>query len=220
MTEARTDAEEKPAISEVLRERLRAIDALDATIDLERRAEYTTEAGWHVDARGIELAVETAGAPRLNGPFAIAKDLLRAYKFTPQWLIRGYFDPEAPLENRPMLLRAQFLWVRFELGVRVNAVIDEERDGDAGPEHAWGYRYHTLAGHLERGEITFEVIKQQTSGVVRFRIHSFSQTGHIDNILYRIGFRVVGRYLQRRFAQDSLRNMRRMVHAQMERAPN
>ena len=110
-----------------------------------------------------------------------------------------------------MLLTARFLWLRFELGVRVNRVIDETRQPEGLAERVWGYSYHTLAGHMERGEITFEIIKRLDTGSVRFRIHSFSQTGHIANWFHRFGFWLVGRRLQRRFAEQSLSNMRRLV---------
>ncbi len=80
---------------------------------------------------------------------------------------------------------------------------------------ARGLARGTLAGHPERGEITFELVKQQATGAVAFRIHSFSQTGHIANLLHRIGFRLVGRRLQRRFAEESLANMQRVVGAEV-----
>jgi uncharacterized protein (UPF0548 family) len=82
----------------------------------------------------------------------------------------------------------------------------------------WGYSYQTLLGHLERGEITFEIIKQIDTGAVAFRISSFSQTGHIANLMHRIGFRIVGRRLQRRFAEESLHNMQRMVAEKLVRS--
>ena len=88
---------------------------------------------------------------------------------------------------------------------------DETRPIDDGSEYVWGYSYQTLAGHLERGEITFEIVKRLDTGAITFRIHSFSQTGHIANWVHRIGFRLVGRRLQQRFAEESLRNMRQLV---------
>ena len=110
-----------------------------------------------------------------------------------------------------MLLTATYLWMTFELPVRVSRVIDERRESTSGAEQVWGYSYQTLAGHLERGEITFEIIKTVGTGSVRFRIASFSQTNHIANLVHRIGFRFVGRRLQARFAVESLQNMQRLV---------
>ncbi len=193
------------------RARLAEIAALEPTVDVSRRDEYLTEAGWNVDAREIALLDESPGDPESHGAFAVACEVLRAYRFTPRRLIHGVFDPEAPLLERPMLLHARFLWMRFELGVRVSRVLDETRNRDGVTERVWGYSYRTLAGHLERGEITFEVAKRRNTGEVMFRIHSYSQTDHIDNWFYRFGFWLVGRRLQRRFAEESLTNMREIV---------
>ncbi len=190
---------------------LEKIATMEPTIDLTKRDDYVATKGWHIDARQAALLGESPGEPEPGGAFAAACDILRRYAFPPPSLIRGAFDPGAPLDNRAMLLTATYLWMRFELPVRVSRVIDATRDGSHGAERVWGYSYQTLAGHLERGEITFEIVKQLATGGVTFRIQSFSQTGHIANLIYRIGFRLVGRRLQRRFAEESLRNMQRLV---------
>ena len=154
------------AIDDALRARLAEIDALEPTIDLSKRDEYLGAEGWNVDAREIALPAESPGPPEPDGVFSAAVEILQDYSFTPQRLISGRFDPSAPLEQRPMLLSARFLWIRLEFGVRINRVVDETRDGDDGPEQVWGYSYHTLAGHLERGEITFEVVKVIATGAM------------------------------------------------------
>lgn len=206
---------ETRAIDDALRARLREIEALESSIDLTKRDEYLTAEGWNVDAREIALPDESPGPPEPDGSFAAAVDILKAYSFTPQRLITGRFDPATPLEQRSMLLSARFLWIRLELGVRINRVLDHTRDGHDGTEQVWGYSYHTLKGHLERGEITFEVVKVLETGAMAFRIHSFSQTGHIANWFYRLGFRIVGRHLQKRFAEQSLENMQAQVVARV-----
>ncbi len=217
MNESHTAAES--LLEQRLRVRLAEIAALESTVDLTKRDSYVAADGWNVDAREIALPSEAPGEPTARGTFAVASDILRAYTFTPQRLVRGAFDSEAPLLERPMLLTARFLWVRLELGVRVGRVIDETRQIDGVSERVWGYSYHTLAGHLERGEITFEIAKRLDTGVVKFRIHSFSQTGHIANWFYRIGFQLVGRRLQRRFAEESLTNMQRLVVSALQPSP-
>jgi Domain of unknown function (DUF1990) len=207
-------------IDERLLARLAEVGRMEPTIDLTKRDTFVAAAGWHVDAREIDLPAETPGKPLARGTVAIAREILTQYSFPPPRLIRGRFDPAAPLDGRAMLLTASFLWLRFELPVRVSRVIDETRvDADGTEVNAWGYSYQTLAGHLERGEITFEIIKTIATGAVRFRIHSFSQTGHIDNVIYRLGFRLVGRRLQARFARESLLNMRQLVSASLQREP-
>lgn len=202
-------------LDEKLAKRLAEIGLMEPTIDLAKRDSFIAAAGWHVDAREAPLPSEDPGPPVNDGPFAAACAILAQYKFPPARLIRGRFDPAAPLANRAMLLTARYLWMTFELPVRVSRVIDITREGRDGTEYAWGYSYQTLAGHLERGEITFEIVKQITTGAVAFRIHSFSQSGHIANLIYRIGFRLVGRRLQRRFAEESLKNMQLLVGARV-----
>ncbi|MES3034338.1 MAG: DUF1990 family protein [Gemmatimonadota bacterium] len=202
-----------PPLDEKLAKRLAEIGLMEPTIDLTKRDSFVAAAGWHLDAREAPLPSEEPGPPMKDGPFAAACAILTQYTFPPSRLIRGRFDPAAPLANRAMLLTARFLWMTFELPVRVSRVIDLTRDGRDGKEYAWGYSYQTLAGHLERGEITFEIVKQLATGAVAFRIHSFSQTGHIANLVHRVGFRIVGRRLQQRFAEESLRNMQLQVGA-------
>ncbi|RZK23681.1 MAG: DUF1990 family protein, partial [Hymenobacter sp.] len=144
--------------------------------------------------------------------FAAAQALLRRYTFPPPGLITGIFDPSVPLENRVMLLRARFLGFSFWFGVRVSGVTDEAaRPTPAGPERVWGYGYRTLEGHFERGQIDFAIHKNLATGAVQFGIHAVSQTGHIRNPFYWLGFKLFGRGLQRRFARESLARMRRLV---------
>lgn len=204
---------ERLPLDERIIARLAEIGVMEPTVDLAKRDSYVAASGWNVDAREAPLLSEPPGPPLADGSFGAACDILTQYSFPPSRLIRGTFDPMAPLANRAMLLTATYLWLRFELPVRVSRVIDTQRHGPKGAERAWGYSYQTLAGHIERGEITFEIIKNEASGDVVFRIHSFSQTGHISNIINRLGFRLVGRRLQRRFAEQSLLNMQRLVAA-------
>ncbi len=206
-----TVTRERGPLDDKLLARLAAISHMEATIDLAQRDQYVADAGWNVDAREVPLPDEPPGAPLTDGAFAAARTILEQYAFAPPRLIRGAFDPAAPLDGRAMLLTATYLWMTFELPVRVSRVIDTERTGPDGTSRVWGYSYQTLAGHIERGEITFEIIKHLASGAVTFRIHSFSQTGHIPNLIHRIGFRIVGRRLQKRFATESLQNMQRLV---------
>jgi uncharacterized protein (UPF0548 family) len=211
---------ESGPIDERLLAQLAAIGRMEPTVDLTKRDSYVAAAGWNVDAREIALPAEEPGPPTVHGSFAAAREILTEYSFPPPALIRGRFDPDAPLDGRAMLLNARFLWMRFELPVRVSRVIDDARLEHDGASQVWGYSYQTLEGHMERGEITFEIIKTLASGAVRFRIHSFSQTGQIPNLVYRVGFRFVGRRLQARFARESLRNMQALVSARLQAARN
>ena len=189
--------------------RLAALGKLALNVDLERREEFTASNGWHLDAYEADLPNEPSGEPLERGAFNAAVDVLREYRFPPPDLITGIFVPDGPLEGRVMLLKARFLIFTFYFGVRVNAVIDELRE-DA-QERVWGYRYATLEGHFERGQIEFLIVKQLVTGAVQFRISAFSKTGVIRNPFYKIGFALFGRRLQVRFSQESLKRMQYLV---------
>ncbi|MBD2721459.1 DUF1990 domain-containing protein [Hymenobacter armeniacus] len=219
-----TSATPKPAAAgpapwEQYRARLEAYANAKVNYDFSRQSEYTTETGWRLDDYETDLPAEAPGPPEARGSFAAAQDVLRRYAFPPPDLITGIFRPDGPLENRIMLLRAQFLFFKFYFGVRVSGVTDEERATPHGPERVWGYGYRTLEGHFERGQIDFTIHKNLTSGAVQFRIHAVSQPGRIRNPFYWVGFKLFGRGLQRKFARESLRRMKELVAAELEKAP-
>lgn len=209
-----------PPLWEQQRARLAAYTNANVNYDFSHQNEYTSATGWRIDDYETELPAEAPGAPAAAGSFAAAQDVLRHYAFPPPDLITGIFVPDSPLENRIMVLRAQFLFFKFYFGVRVSAVTDEAaRATPGGAERVWGYGYRTLEGHFERGQIDFTIHKNLTTGAVHFRIHAVSQSGQIRNPFYWIGFRLFGRMLQRKFARESLRRMREMVGATLANAP-
>ncbi len=174
--------------------------------------------GWNRDDDEAELVPEPPGPPRADGSWARACAFVRAYRFPDPRRLQGLYDPDADLEGRPMLLRARFLGVGFRFGVRVHGAFDEVRAGHAdGPVHAWGYSYRTTEGHFERGQITFEVLKYARTGRVVFRMHSYSQRGHIANPLFRLGFYLFGRALQRQFVARALARTQRFVEESLVR---
>ena len=185
--------------------RLEALGKLALNVDLERREEFTADNGWHLDSYEADLPSEPSGEPLERGSFSAAQTVLREYRFPPPDLITGIFVPDAPLEQRVMLLKARFLIFTFYFGVRVNAVIDELRPDSS--ERVWGYRYATLEGHFERGQIEFLIAKHLVTGTVQFRISAFSKTGVIRNPFYKLGFALFGRRLQVRFSRESLKRM-------------
>lgn len=190
---------------------LERIRALELNFDLDRREEYLESADWNIDEYEAELPSEAPGAPEDNGSWQCAKDILINYEFPDPNLISGVYVPDDPLEERVMLLEAKFLGFTFHFGVKIQSVIDEMREDDKGEAHVWGYSYTTTEDHFEMGEITFEIWKYIEDGTVIFRIHSYSRTGHIDNLLYRLGFAIFGRTLQKRFATTCLDRMQKLV---------
>ena len=195
----------------IFKDRLHALEALPFNVELQRQEAFTAAEGWRLDASEAALPAEEPGEPAPDGAFRAAQDVLRDYRFPPPDLITGIFLPDVPLQQRVMLLRARFLFLTFWFGVRITAVIDAVRGSGDDAERVWGYRYATLDGHFERGEIEFVVTKSLGTGVVRFKISSFSQTARIANIFIRIGFLLFGRRLQQRFARQSLTRMQTLV---------
>jgi hypothetical protein len=200
---------------EQYRQRIEALAAARANFDLDRMQEYTTESGWHVDDYQTELPPEPPGEPIAGGSWEVARAILRDYKFPDPSLITGIFIPDQPIEQRVMLLRGRFLGFTFYFGVRVGAVIDTTRQGEHTLERVWGFSYQTLEGHFERGQADFSVAKLVESGQVLFRIHAVSQMAEIANPFYKLGFRLFGRSLQRRFARTAQERMRRLVEEQL-----
>ena len=202
----------KPPLWEQYQARLARYDNAQVNYDFTRQHEYTSASGWRLDNYATDLPAEAPGPPAAHGSFAAAQEVLRRYSFPPPDLITGIFNPDVPLENRIMLLRARFLGFSFWFGVRVSGVTDEPtRPTPNGPERVWGYGYRTLEGHFERGQINFTIHKNLTTGAVQFQIHAVSQLGRIRNPFYWLGFRIFGRMLQRRFARESLARMRQQV---------
>lgn len=200
------------------RARLDALRQLPLNFDIERRDEYTAESGWHVDDFQTELPREEPGPPKQDGSWEAARRILREYRFADPSIITGIFVPDTPLEERVMLLRGRAFGLTFWFGTRVGGVVDEQREGEGGPQQVWGFNYQTLEGHIERGQMEFTVIKWLASGKVAFRIHAFSQAGTIRNPIIWLGFKLFGRRVQLRFVQRSMERMRHLVAEELGQA--
>ncbi len=202
-----------PPLWEQHRARLEAFREAKVNFDPSRAHEYTAESGWRIDDYETDLPTEAPGPPVPGGPWERARTVVQDYLFPPPDLVTGIFAPDGPLDGRRMLIQARFLGFTFWFGVEIGGIVDEERalpDGN-GHERVWGYHYRTLEGHFEKGEITFTVHKYLTTGRVVFRVHAYSQPDRIRNPFYRLGFKLFGRTLQRRFAEQSLARMRTLV---------
>ncbi|MDJ0365604.1 DUF1990 family protein [Hymenobacter sp. H14-R3] len=207
-----------PAAWEKYRDLLATYAHAKVNYNYEAQQAYTPATGWRLDDYATDLPAEDPGPPAAAGSFAAAQDVLRRYAFPPPNLITGYFDPQQPLDERIMVLRAHFLVFNFYFGVRIVDVVDEAaQPGPDGPERVWGYGYRTLEGHFEKGQINFSIHKNLMTGAVQFRVHAVSRKGHIGNPFYWLGFKLFGRTLQRRFARQSLVRMRGLVAAALAR---
>jgi uncharacterized protein (UPF0548 family) len=194
----------------------RALAALrDKTInfDPDQADHFTTASGWHVDDYLQPLPPEPPGPPAPGGSFEVAQRLMRHYQFADPAIVRAIYAEDSPLERRDMLLEGRFYGLRFHLGVRVGGLVDEELAAGGRPLRRWGWNYRTLQGHLEMGQMDYEVRKWLDSGEVEFRIHAVSRPAHIPNPVVRLGFRVFGRRVQRRFARHACQRMARLTAA-------
>jgi uncharacterized protein (UPF0548 family) len=181
--------------------------------DPDQAEHFTTANGWHVDDYIQPLPPEPAGPPAPVGSFEVARRLMADYEFPDPAIVRAVYAPESPLDRRDMLLEGRFWGLRFHFGVRVGVLVDEETAVDGRRLRRWGWNYRTLQGHLEMGQMDYEVGKWLDSGEVEFRIHVVSRPAHIPNPVIRLGFRLFGRRVQRRFARHACQRMARLTAA-------
>ena len=186
-------------------------------LDLSRLEDYTPENGWNRDDVRKALPSEPPGDPVPGGSWETASRIARNYDFAEPSIVEGIFDHEEPLEDRTMLLFLHFHGLRIRVGVRVGDVYDEERELDGRTGRVFGWNYRTLEGHVESGQMDWQVWKFPDSGEVMFRIHSFSRRARGGNPLLRIGFRAIGRREQLRFLKLTSERMARLTAERMGR---
>lgn len=189
----------------------------EPNFDLGDRSEFTAENGWQIDDYVQQLPPEPPGDPLPDGSWEIGRRLMRHYEFADPDIVRIVYHADEPLEGRDILLIGRFDGLRFYLGCRVGAVIDETRTVLGRPVRAWGWNYHTLTGHLEMGEMTYEIWKRLDTGAVEFRIHAFSRAAEIKNPIVRLGFWLFGRRTQVKFARNACRRMYELTKAELDR---
>jgi uncharacterized protein (UPF0548 family) len=182
-------------------------------LDLATRDEWTEARGWRIDDYCQPLPAEPPGAPQPGGTWERACRLMRDYAFADPAIVHAVYDPDSPLEGRDILLGVRFWGLRFSFGVRVGEVTDETRIVGGREVQVWGWNYATLQGHLERGEMGYEVWKWLDRGEVEFRIHVVSRASSIGNPIVRLGFRLFGRREQVRFAKRACERMACLVFA-------
>ena len=199
---------------------LAALAGKDVNFDPGQSEHFTTKNGWKIDDYLQELPPEAPGPPVPGGSFEVAQRLMRDYEFADPAIVRAVYAEASPFETRDMLLEGRFYGLRFHFGVRVGGLVDKEVAVGGRPVRRWGWNYRTLQGHLEMGQMDYEVRKWLDSGEVDFRIHAFSRPAHIPNPVIRLGFRVFGRWVQRRFARHACQRMARLTAARVaSRAP-
>ena len=172
--------------------------------------------GWLSDDYCQPLPAERPGPPEPGGSWEVAKDLMRNYEFADPSIVRAVYYPDRPLEARDMLLEARFYGLRFRFGVRVGGIVDETREFDGRQVRVWGWNYRTLQGHLEMGQMDYEVWKWLDTGEVDFHTCRFSRRARAGNPVVRLGVRVFGRRQQVKFARRACERMARLTAARLE----
>lgn len=180
------------------------------------RSRVMARPGWHLDRYCQSLPRESPGRPEIGRSYAVAQRLMRDYEFADPKIIRAVYEDTSPLEGRDMLLRARWHGLQFHFGVRVTGVVDELREVDNRSVAVWGWSYSTLQGHLEIGEMDYELWKWTDTGEVEFRIQAFSRRAHVRNPVVGLGFRIFGRREQQRFARHACARMAHLVASELE----
>ncbi|MGH3912723.1 MAG: DUF1990 family protein [Pseudonocardiaceae bacterium] len=171
---------------------------------------------WNFDVHRSLVGCEQPGPPEPGGLWETARDLVRDYEFTPPELIRAVYSRRDPLLGRNLLLEGRFFVLRFYMGVRITALIDETCRHQ---ERVWGWKYQTLEHHLERGEVAYEVVKHLDSGQVEFVASCHSQRSPALGPILRLGWLVFGRRTQLRFYYRCGQRLNRLVQARQTGAP-
>ncbi|HEX3691010.1 MAG TPA: DUF1990 family protein [Solirubrobacteraceae bacterium] len=183
------------------------------TLDLDAPPE-----GWHLDDRCQPLPSEPPGEPVPGGSWEIARRLIQGYEFADPSIVRAHYHPDAPLDGRTMLLELRALnLVSVHVGVRVVHVYDEVRRCDGRDARVSGWAYRTLRGHVEMGQMDWQVWKWLDTGEVQFRVHAVSRPARIGNPVIRIGFWLLRGHERAAFLGSTETRMRSLTEAALER---
>jgi uncharacterized protein (UPF0548 family) len=196
-------------------ERLGALHGRSLNFDSD--APHSPEDGWRYDDYCQPLPSEPPGPPVHGGAFRIAQTLLADYKIADPRIVRAYYDHDAPLEGRDMLLQLRFLVFRTYSGCRVGDVTDATRTVDGRELQVWGWPYRTLEGHVEQGQMAWEVWKWLDTGEVQFRIHSYTRFAGARNPFTAIGVKLFGQRQRRRYLSHACRRMARLTDEGLRR---
>lgn len=163
--------------------------------------EMTRKNGWTVERCQSRLG----NVARNPAAFRRVKQALIAYNFSDPRIAVAYFDPDAPLRGRQMLLEFRAFGFRFLNGVRIQEVWDEAGERQV----SFGYRYDTLEGHVERGSQCFLLTQDLLTGEIRLHIEDRWQHGDFPNWWSKIGFTLVGGAFRRLWRSQIPKRLRR-----------
>ena len=192
-----------------VRRRLAELAGKPLNFDPAALADASPRSGWVITDLCQPLPGEPPGMPIEGGSWQIARTLMSGYEFADPSIVRAYYDPAVPLEQRNMLLKLQALGVvHLFVGVRVGAVYQERRKLGGRSAQVWGWNYRTLEGHVEMGQMDWEVWKWLDDGRVEFRVHAVARTARISNPIIRLGFHLLRGRERRAFLDSTKERMR------------
>jgi uncharacterized protein (UPF0548 family) len=192
--------------TEALRARMDGLAAAGRNFDAEEE-DLTGEHGWHHYHSEAIIALEPEG----NERFERARVGLANYQFSDPRTVVAHFDPSGPLLARRILLEIKVLGLHYLCPALVTRVRDEG--------NAYGFRYDTLEGHIERGMEWF-LLTRNERGEIRFRIEARWQLGDLPNWWSRVGFVLLSGHYQRHWHRQAHRRMSRLAyHGSTARPP-
>jgi uncharacterized protein (UPF0548 family) len=191
-----------------IQRRLAELPHRSLNFDPDAVADASPGTGWTVTDLCQALPSEPPGNPTHDGSWQIARRLMSGYEFADPSIVRAYYDPDVPLEHRNMLLKLQAFGIaHLYVGVRVGEVYEETRAHGDARVCVWGWNYRTLEGHVEVGQMDWEVWKWLDDGRVEFRVHAVSRPAPIHNPLIRLGFHLLRARERRAFLESTKTRM-------------
>ncbi len=172
--------------------------------------------GWRVDDMVEPLPHEGSGPPLEGGSWRVARRIMDDYQLADPRVVSAFYDEEAPIPGRDMLLKIRFAGLPIWVGVRIGDVYEDTLELDGRQAHVFGWSYRTLQGHFEAGQMHYELWKWLDSGDVEFRLRAVSRPAEHGPWLLRTGFRLFGRTHQLRFYRQVCRRARKLTEAQLE----
>jgi len=201
-----------------VRRRLAALAGKRLNFDPACLAGASPATGWTITDLCQDLPSEPPGPPVDGGSWRIARRLMRGYEFADPSIVRAYYDADAPLEGRNMLLKLQALGiVHLYVGVRVGEVYEEVREEAGERACVWGWNYRTLEGHVETGQMDWEVWKWLSDGRVEFRVHAVARVSHIRNPIVRLGFHLLRGHERTAFLDSTRQRMLTFTQLALDR---
>lgn len=189
--------------------RLAELERKPLNFDPAALSDASSQSGWTITDLCQPLRAEPPGMPLDDGSWQIARRLMSGYEFADPSIVRAYYDPAVPLERRNMLLKLQAVGIaHLFVGVRVGEVYEETREVGGRRAQVWGWNYRTLEGHVEMGQMDWEVWKWLDDGCVEFRVHAVSRAARIPNPIVRLGFHLLRGRERRAFLESTKRRMR------------